>query len=133
MVLIPAARFGPDFFQLKTRLAGEFLQKYVTYRLRLTITGDFAELAANSDSLPLLIHESNRGEDVWFLPGKTALEKRLEHECSHPRGIRNTGSFLCYFYPSGPVAQLDRASVFGTEGWGFEPLRGRQRSRARIL
>jgi hypothetical protein len=24
----------------------------------------------------------------------------------------------------GPVAQLDRASVFGTEGWGFEPLRG---------
>jgi hypothetical protein len=25
----------------------------------------------------------------------------------------------------GPVAQLDRASVFGTEGWGFEPLRGR--------
>jgi hypothetical protein len=21
------------------------------------------------------------------------------------------------------VAQLDRASVFGTEGWGFEPLR----------
>src|SRR5215475_6774156 len=28
-------------------------------------------------------------------------------------------------YPRGPVAQLDRASVFGTEGWGFEPLRGR--------
>ena len=22
-----------------------------------------------------------------------------------------------------PVAQLDRASVFGTEGWGFESLR----------
>jgi hypothetical protein len=26
----------------------------------------------------------------------------------------------------GPVAQLDRALVFGTKGWGFEPLRGRQ-------
>ena len=26
----------------------------------------------------------------------------------------------------GPVAQLDRASVFGTEGWGFDSLRGRQ-------
>lgn len=24
---------------------------------------------------------------------------------------------------SAPVAQLDRASVFGTEGWGFESLR----------
>ena len=27
------------------------------------------------------------------------------------------------------VAQLDRASVFGTEGWEFEPLRTRQSSR----
>ena len=27
--------------------------------------------------------------------------------------------------PCGPVAQLDRASVFGTEGWGFDSLRGR--------
>ncbi|GEM_PF-6670779 len=25
--------------------------------------------------------------------------------------------------PPAPVAQLDRASVFGTEGWGFESLR----------
>ena len=26
-------------------------------------------------------------------------------------------------YSLAPVAQLDRASVFGTEGWGFESLR----------
>ena len=26
----------------------------------------------------------------------------------------------------GPVAQLDRASDFGSEGWGFDSLRGRQ-------
>lgn len=26
-------------------------------------------------------------------------------------------------YSHAPVAQLDRASVFGTEGWGFESLR----------
>jgi hypothetical protein len=25
----------------------------------------------------------------------------------------------------GPVAQLDRASDFGSEGWGFDSLRGR--------
>ena len=25
----------------------------------------------------------------------------------------------------GPVAQLDRASAFGAEGWGFDSLRGR--------
>ena len=27
---------------------------------------------------------------------------------------------------NGPVAQLDRASDFGSEGWGFDSLRGRQ-------
>ena len=25
-------------------------------------------------------------------------------------------------FDAAPVAQLDRASVYGTEGWGFEPL-----------
>ena len=28
----------------------------------------------------------------------------------------------------GPVAQLDRASDFGSEGWGFDSLRGRHKS-----
>ena len=32
---------------------------------------------------------------------------------------------LCLGFVCGPVAQLDRASVFGTEGWGFKSLRGR--------
>ena len=30
---------------------------------------------------------------------------------------------------SAPVAQLDRASVFGTEGWGFDSLRAHHLSR----
>ncbi len=38
--------------------------------------------------------------------------------------VRRGDPFL--FENCGPVAQLDRASVFGTEGWGFEPLRGHQ-------
>src|SRR5258708_39283410 len=32
------------------------------------------------------------------------------------------------FNSCGPVAQLDRASDFGSEGWGFDSLRGRQYS-----
>src|SRR6516162_6255144 len=31
----------------------------------------------------------------------------------------------------GPVAQLDRASDFGSEGWGFDSLRGRHYSKRR--
>src|SRR5437660_6669530 len=33
----------------------------------------------------------------------------------------------------GPVAQLDRASDFGSEGWGFDSLRGRHFSRSAPL
>ena len=29
------------------------------------------------------------------------------------------------WHKHGPVAQLDRASDFGSEGWGFDSLRGR--------
>src|SRR5207248_10716731 len=38
----------------------------------------------------------------------------------------STSFELSYLTDNGPVAQLDRASVFGTEGWGFDSLRGRQ-------
>ena len=31
--------------------------------------------------------------------------------------------YACYTNAYASVAQLDRASVFGTEGWGFESLR----------
>ena len=37
------------------------------------------------------------------------------------------------FENRGPVAQLDRASVFGTEGWGFDSLRGRQQAHPREI
>jgi hypothetical protein len=30
------------------------------------------------------------------------------------------------YHAQAPVAQLDRASDFGSEGWGFESLRARQ-------
>ena len=31
----------PDFFDLQTRLAGDFLQKFSNYRVRLAIVGDW--------------------------------------------------------------------------------------------
>ena len=39
--------------------------------------------------------------------------------------IFDVGKLLAYnsMFVFAPVAQLDRASVFGTEGWEFEPLR----------
>ena len=46
-------------------------------------------------------------------------------------GFREGAAQLSQFHHSkiAPVAQLDRASDFGSEGWGFESLRARFASR----
>ena len=51
LVVIPVARLDPDFFVLRTGVAGEFVQKLVQYRLRLAIVGDVTAQAAASDPL----------------------------------------------------------------------------------
>ena len=38
-VVIPAERLGKDFFRLATK-AGDFIDKFVTHKLRLAILGD---------------------------------------------------------------------------------------------
>ena len=55
-----------DFYELKTGIAGEFLQKVSNYGRRLMILGDFSELT--SHSLRSFIHESNHGGTVLFVP-----------------------------------------------------------------
>lgn len=60
----------PDFFDLKTGLAGEVLQKASNYRIRLAIVGDFEEL--ESHSLCDFIQESNRMKQVVFVLSRDA-------------------------------------------------------------
>jgi hypothetical protein len=55
----------PEFFDLKTRLAGEILQKFSNYRLQLAIIGDFS--VYRSKSLQDFIRECNRGSTVFFV------------------------------------------------------------------
>ena len=62
-----------DFFDLQTRLAGEILQKFSNYRIRLVIVGDWSKYT--SRSLEAFICESNRGKTVNFSSSPTeALE-----------------------------------------------------------
>ena len=39
---MPATRFDGAFFNLRTGLAGEIMQKFVNYHLRLVIIGDLS-------------------------------------------------------------------------------------------
>lgn len=53
-----------DFFDLKTRIAGEILQKFVNYGFRIAIVGEFTQYS--SKSLKDFIYESNRGRAINF-------------------------------------------------------------------
>jgi hypothetical protein len=74
VVAVPAGRFDPLFFDLSTGLAGEFLQKFVTYRIAIAIVGDISETIAGSAALSAFVVESNRGAHVWFVPDVAAIE-----------------------------------------------------------
>lgn len=65
-VIIHSKNIATDFFDLKTQLAGEVLQKCSNFHLRLVIIFE-AETAAK-ESLVRFIQESNRGRQVNFLP-----------------------------------------------------------------
>ena len=63
----------PDFFDLKTKIAGEILQKYSNYRMQLAIVGDFTKYS--SKSLSDFIYESNKAGRTIFV---TSLEEAIE-------------------------------------------------------
>lgn len=65
-VIVHRKNLTDSFFDLKNQMAGEILQKFSTYRLRLVIVGDFSPFP--SKSLRDFIRESNQGKQVNFLP-----------------------------------------------------------------
>ena len=77
IVVLPIARLDPAFFQLRTGIAGEVVQKFVTYRVAAAIVGDTTQLEAESKSLRDFIRESNQGGSIWFLADKEELQARL--------------------------------------------------------
>lgn len=74
LVVIPVQRLSADFLRLSSGLAGEVLQKFVNYRLKIAILGDISDAAAASGPLRDFVTESNRGASVWFAPDLPSLE-----------------------------------------------------------
>jgi hypothetical protein len=65
-IVINKSAISEEFFQLTTKLAGEILQKFINYNVKLAIVGDFS--VYRSKSLKDFICESNKGKDIFFLP-----------------------------------------------------------------
>ena len=71
-MIIHAEDLGNEFFDLKTGIAGEILQKFSNYRMKLSIVGDFSRV--KSKSLKDFIRESNRTGIITFV---STLEEAL--------------------------------------------------------
>ncbi|MEZ2336132.1 DUF4180 domain-containing protein [Mucilaginibacter sp. RCC_168] len=57
-----------SFFDLKTTLAGDILQKFSNYNVKLAIVGDFSKYS--SQSLRDFIYESNKAGRISFVATK---------------------------------------------------------------
>jgi len=63
-----------EFFDLKTKLAGDILQKFINYDTKLAIYGDYSMYT--SKALRDFIYESNNGNDIYFVADEeSAIEK----------------------------------------------------------
>jgi hypothetical protein len=76
-IAVPVERLDPAFFTLSSGVAGEFVQKFANYKLRLAVVGDISGPLEHSDALRDFVRESNRGRHVWFVADEDELARRL--------------------------------------------------------
>ena len=72
-MIVHQKNLAPEFFDLKTGIAGDILQKFSNYRVRLVIVGDFGSI--EKKSLRDFIYESNQGRQINFV---ATLDEALE-------------------------------------------------------
>ena len=74
-IVINKEAITPDFFILSTGSAGEILQKFINYRCKLAIVGDFS--GYTSKPLKDFMYESNNGRDIFFVSSEEEAIQKL--------------------------------------------------------
>lgn len=74
-IIISKHAVDERFFELRTGIAGEILQKFINYQMKLAIIGDFS--GYTSKALADFIRESNRGRDIFFVPTEQEAVDKL--------------------------------------------------------
>ena len=64
-----------DFFILSTGMAGEILQKFMNYHVKVAVYGDYSHYT--SKPLKDFIYESNHGKDFFFVPSREEAVRKL--------------------------------------------------------
>ena len=74
-IIVHENQLSPEFFDLSTRIAGEILQKFSNYRMKLAIVGDFGKYS--SKSLRDFIYESNKTGHILFVSTREEATQRI--------------------------------------------------------
>ena len=74
-MILDKSALSEDFFKLSTKLAGDVLQKYINYQMKIAIIGDFS--VYESKSLRDFIYECNNGKDIFFLENEERAVEKL--------------------------------------------------------
>ena len=74
-IAIPKRLLPEEFFILSSGLAGEILQKYINYGIKMAVWGDFSRYT--SKPLRDFIYESNQGKDFFFVSTKEEAVQKL--------------------------------------------------------
>lgn len=72
---IPKRLAAEEFFILSSGMAGEILQKYINYQIKMAVWGDFSRYT--SKPLHDFIYESNQGRDFFFVDTREEAVSRL--------------------------------------------------------
>jgi hypothetical protein len=64
-IIIDKNAICEEFFILSSGIAGDILQKFVNYRTKLAIIGDYSKYT--SKPLHDFIYECNKGNDIFFV------------------------------------------------------------------
>ena len=76
-IIINKSAVCDEFFILSSGMAGEILQKFINYHVRMAIYGDYSQYT--SKPLKDFIYESNNGNDFFFVSTKDeAIQKLTE-------------------------------------------------------
>lgn len=75
-IILDKHTFSEEFFHLSSGIAGDILQKFINYRTKLAIVGDFSKYT--SKPLQDFIYECNNGRDLFFVDNLAQALARLQ-------------------------------------------------------
>lgn len=80
MMILGKKSMSEDFFVLRNGIAGEILQKFINYQIKLAVVGDFS--GYESKALKDFMYECNNGNSIFFAADFEEGIKMLEGACN---------------------------------------------------